>query len=153
MKILDVFKKKKRERVVEEDKSSSSSSPSLRESSIKEEKKEAKQAKPIETEVSKIKKETKIGQSYRILKIPHITEKATDLAEKNQYAFRIFPRTNKTEIKRAVENAYGVDVVSVKIINVHKKKRRLGKILGIKPGYKKAIVKIKKGQKIEVLPR
>ncbi|MDP1538551.1 MAG: 50S ribosomal protein L23 [bacterium] len=140
MAILDVFKKKKRERGIKKE-------------TRKEVKEEAKQAKPIETEASKIKKETKIGQSYRILKIPHITEKATDLAEKNQYAFRIFPRTNKTEVKRAVEDAYGVDVVSIKIINVHKKKRRLGKIRGIKPGYKKAIVKIKKGQKIEMLPR
>jgi len=98
-------------------------------------------------------KEVRFGQSYKILKGPHITEKAGDLTEKNQYVFKIFPRANKIGVKKAIEDTYGVDVVSIKIINVPKKKRRLGKIQGTRPGYKKAIVKIKKGQKIEVLPR
>lgn len=95
----------------------------------------------------------KTGISVRILKEPHITEKATDLTKYNQYVFRIFSNANKSEVKKAVEETYGVDVVSVGIINVRAKERRMGRIKGTSKGYKKAIVKIKEGQKIELLPR
>ena len=88
-----------------------------------------------------------------ILKAPHITEKATNLAEKNQYVFRVWQKANKNEIKKAIENLYKVKVMDVKIINVPAKRRRLGRISGWKKGFKKAIVRIKEGQKIEVLPR
>lgn len=98
-------------------------------------------------------KKTVIGQAYRILKTPHVTEKATDLAAKNQYVFNVLPRANKVEIGKAIESLYGVDVLNVKIINIPPKRRRLGKQKGWREGYKKAIVRIKKGQKIEVLPR
>lgn len=99
------------------------------------------------------KKETKIGEAYKILKFPHVTEKATTLAGKNQYVFKVWKKSNKVEIKKAIEDLYGVDVTSVKIINVPARRRRLGRISGWRKGYKKAIVKIKEGQKIEVLPR
>jgi large subunit ribosomal protein L23 len=89
----------------------------------------------------------------KILKTPHITEKATLQAKENQYIFKVWPRANKTEIKKAIKELYGVDVVSVRIIRVPAKRRRLGRIRGRKKGYKKAIVKIKEGQTIEVLPR
>ena len=92
-------------------------------------------------------------QGYRILKNVHITEKATELAEKGQYIFKVFENANKQEIKKVVESVYHVDVVSVNIINIHRKRKRLGKSIGWKQGYKKAIVKIKKGQEIEILPR
>jgi len=88
-----------------------------------------------------------------ILKTPHISEKSTELTGRNQYVFKVFSRANKTEIKKAIENLYKVKVISVKIIKVPAKKRRLGRITGWRKGYKKAIVKIKEGQKIEVLPR
>ena len=91
--------------------------------------------------------------SYRILRSPHVTEKATDLLKQNQYIFRVWPKSNKTEIKKTIEGIYGVNVVNVKVINIHPKKRRLGRTLGWKVGYKKAIVRLKEGQKIEVLPR
>ena len=91
--------------------------------------------------------------AYRILKTPQITEKATALARKNQYTFKTWPEANKAEIKKAIEDLYGVDVISVKIIKVPRKRRRLGRISGWRKGYKKTIVKIKEGQKIEVLPR
>ncbi|MBU4299279.1 50S ribosomal protein L23 [Patescibacteria group bacterium] len=93
------------------------------------------------------------GEGYKILKSPHITEKATDLTQKNQYVFKVYPEANKIELKKAIEAIYGVDAVAVKIINVPRKRRRLGKIRGWRKGYKKAIVKIKEGQKIEVMPR
>lgn len=89
----------------------------------------------------------------KILKSPHITEKATELAKKNQYVFKVYPQANKNEIKKAIEELYNVDVLDVKIINIPKKRRRLGRISGWRKGYKKAIVKIKEGQKIEILPK
>lgn len=90
---------------------------------------------------------------YQILKSPHVTEKATELAKKNQYVFKVDPRASKIEIKRAIEDLYKVDVINVRIIKVPRKRRRLGRISGWRKGYKKAIVKIKKGQRIEILPR
>jgi large subunit ribosomal protein L23 len=117
-----------------------------------------KKAEPTPVKTAKAvnkKPEKKIvsGKNHRILNIPHVTEKAGDLAEKGQYIFRVFSEANKNEVKKAVESDFGVNVVSVKIVNVRRKKKRLGRIEGFKSGYKKAIVKIKKGQKIELLPR
>jgi len=103
--------------------------------------------------IAKPKKVVKSEVAWKVLKRPHITEKATELTEENQYIFRVSSRSNKIEIKQAVADVYGVVVESVKIINVPPKKRRLGKTQGWRKGYKKAIVKIKKGQEIEVLPR
>ena len=111
-----------------------------------------KTEKPAQIPVPKVK-EKRIGEAWRVLKSSHITEKTTDLIKQNQYVFKVWPKANKTEIKRAVENLYGVNAMSVKIIRVPKKKRRLGKIKGWRKGYKKAIVKLKGGQKIEVMPK
>lgn len=94
-----------------------------------------------------------IKQAYKTLKSPHITEKATDLTKKNQYVFKVLKGANKTEIKKAIKNLYKVDVQTVRIINIPPHKIRLGRIEGWKKGYKKAIIKIKKGQKIEILSR
>lgn len=88
-----------------------------------------------------------------ILKAPYITEKTTNLAEKNQYVLKIWNRANKHEIKKAIENLYKVNVINVKIINVPAKRRRVGKIPGWKKGYKKAIIRLKEGQKIEIFPK
>jgi len=98
-------------------------------------------------------KEKESIKIYQILKAPHITEKTTNLAEKNQYVFKVWGKANKNEIKKAIENLYKVKVMDVKIINVPAKRRRLGRISGWRKGYKKAIVRLKEGQKIEVLPR
>lgn len=119
--------------------------------------------KPVE-KVKEIKKETpkvlkrartmlKKGIAYRILKGPHITEKATALSKKNQYVFKVYSRANKIEIKKAVEQLYNVKVLTVKIIRVPRKKRRLGRITGWRKAYKKAIVMVKQGEKIEIAPR
>ncbi|MBI2450501.1 MAG: 50S ribosomal protein L23 [Candidatus Nealsonbacteria bacterium] len=107
-----------------------------------------KKEEPI---ISKTKKV--LGQAYRVLRKPHVTEKATDLTSVNQYVFEIFPGVNKNQVKKAVEDAYGVDVVGVRMINIPRKRRRLGRIEGWQGAYKKAVVRIKEGQKIEVLPR
>ena len=106
--------------------------------------------KPILYQKSAKSKKTTVF-SYDIVKKPHISEKATMLSGGNRYVFKVYPNTNKIEIKKAVEGVYGVDVLSVSVVKIPKKKRRLGKVQGFKSGYTKAVVKIKDGQKIEIL--
>ncbi len=89
----------------------------------------------------------------KVLISPHISEKGTAISKQDQYIFRVAPKANKTEIKKAVESLYGVNVLSVNTVKIPKKKRRLGKISGFKKGYKKAIIKIKKNQKIDIFPK
>jgi len=113
--------------------------------SVQEEKKASK------TEIKKVVlKESKTA--WRILREPHVTEKATDLTHLNQYAFKVFNNPSKPEIKKAVEQVYGVEVEKVRKISIKGKTRRRGRHIGWKPGYKKAVVTLKKGDKIEVLP-
>ena len=88
----------------------------------------------------------------QVIKKPHISEKSTRLIkEENKYTFIVDDSANKIEVKSEVERIYDVDVEKVTVVNIPDKKRRLGRIEGIKPGHKKAIVKIKKGQSIEIL--
>jgi len=96
-------------------------------------------------------KTKKYDFSFDAIKQPHISEKASVMAEKDQYIFEVSPNYNKNEIKNAVEGIYNVDVLSVNVIKIPSKKRRLGKTEGFRKAYKKAIVKIKNTQKIEIL--
>ena len=89
--------------------------------------------------------------SYTMVKEPHISEKATYLAESNKYVFKVYDRANKPQIKKSVEGIYGVNVLSVNIIKIPNKKRRIGRTEGFKKGHVKAIVTIKEGQKIEII--
>ena len=130
----------------------------------KKEKDKAKEKKA--TPVSVIKKEEPISVnprsenprksassskfSYSIIKEPHISEKATTLGEKNKYTFKVYNNANKPQIKNAVEGIYGVNVLSVNMIHIPHKKRRLGGTQGFKKAFNKAVVTIKEGQKIEV---
>lgn len=99
------------------------------------------------------RKEAISSTAWQVLKHPHVTEKAADLAEQSQYVFRVLPRANKPAVKKAVQDLYGVEVISVHIISIPPKKRRRGRIEGWRKGYKKAIVRLREGQKIEILPR
>ncbi len=94
----------------------------------------------------------KAGEIYRILKEPHVSEKATYLSDQGKYTFKVFSQANKIQIKRAVTNLYGVRVRDVKIINIKPKKRILRGIEGIKGGHKKAVVTLEQGEKIEIMP-
>lgn len=71
---------------------------------------------------------------------PIVTEKATLLMEQNKYTFEVTPKATKPEIKAAIENLFDVKVVSVNTILPPRKKRRVGKFVGFKPRYKRAIV-------------
>jgi len=94
-----------------------------------------------------------LGKASQILCSPHVTEKTASIEGENKYVFKVLPKANKIEIKKAIKDLYGVDAIGVRIINIPKRQRRLGKQKGWRKGYKKAVVKIKKGQKIEILPR
>lgn len=85
-----------------------------------------------------------------IIKSPVVTEKASKLGENNQYAFYVDPKSNKTEIKLAIEKIFGVKVLEIKTINVHPKKKRVGRYAGLTNRKKKAIVTLDKGQAIEL---
>ncbi len=80
---------------------------------------------------------------------PLITEKSTLLrATKNQYCFVVRPDTNRSEIKKAVEEALSVKVENVRVINMLGKTKRMGRFVGKRPDWKKAVVTLKKGEKI-----
>ncbi len=86
---------------------------------------------------------------YELLRAPIITEHSMKLVESaNRYTFKVPKTANKIEIKKAVEAVFEVDVIKVHTINVLPKAKKVGKYEGLKPGYKKAIVQLKEGQKI-----
>jgi large subunit ribosomal protein L23 len=87
-----------------------------------------------------------------IIKKPLITEKATMLREKeNKYVFKVAPESTKLQIRQAVEELFKVVVLDVHTTMVRGKLRRMGAHAGYKSDWKKAIVKIKKGQEIKML--
>lgn len=88
----------------------------------------------------------------QLVKHPIITEKATRLSGLGQYLFLVSNNANKPEVKKVIEGVYKVTVEKVRIITVKPKKLRVGKILGEKKGYKKAIVTLKKGQTLDFMP-
>ena len=88
-----------------------------------------------------------------LVKNPLITEKATDLSPLGKYVFLVDKKANKSEVKKAIEAIYKVKVKDVNTINLKPKTRRLGKTLGVKPGYKKAVVTLAAGQKLDILPQ
>lgn len=112
--------------------------------------KEPKKSEEKEVLPKVVLKESKIA--WRVLREPHITEKATSLTRLNQYIFRIQENASKDDVRHAIQEIYGVHVVKVRKIHIPKKKRRHGRHIGWKSGYTKAIVELRKGEKIEVLP-
>ncbi len=87
---------------------------------------------------------------YQVLKRPLVTEKGTKQKEQsNQIAFEVDRRANKILVRNAVENIFKVKVLGVKVINVKGKERRIGRNVGKKPDWKKAIVRIAPGETIE----
>ena len=80
---------------------------------------------------------------------PVITEKSAALAEKNVYTFKVAADYNKIAIKKAIEEAFGVNVVKINTLNTKSKDKRVGRYTGKTKTYKKAIVTLKDGDKIE----
>ena len=88
---------------------------------------------------------------YQILKRPVVTEKSTAQADAaNQYTFEVDPRANKMQIKDAVETAFNVSVLAVRIVRIPAKKGRYGRMMITKkPAYKKAVVTLARGNTIQ----
>lgn len=86
---------------------------------------------------------------YDVLRRPLITEKNTMLDAQNKYTFEVAVAANKPMIRRAVETLFKVDVLAVNVSHVHGKMRRVGKSRGMTRDWKKAVVTIKPGQRIE----
>jgi len=86
---------------------------------------------------------------YEVLRRPIITEKTTLLQGQNKYVFAVSTAANKAQIKEAVEQAFNVTVKAVNVQMVPGKVRRIGRNIGQRPDWKKAIVTILPGQKIE----
>lgn len=84
-----------------------------------------------------------------IIKNPRITEKASNVFEQGVYTFDVAAGANKTEIKKAIFTLYKVKPVKVNILSVQKKKTFSRGIKGVKGGGRKALVYLKKGDKIE----
>ena len=81
---------------------------------------------------------------------PIITEKATILSELNKTVFKVHSGANKRSIKKNIEKIFKVTVTKVNIINQKRKKKIKQGKPSVKPGYKKAIITLKKGQSIDL---
>jgi large subunit ribosomal protein L23 len=88
---------------------------------------------------------------YDVIVRPVLTERNTELMEGNRYTFEVAPDANKIQIKAAVETAFDVKVLAVNTLNVHRKLRReRTRFRGYRSGWKKAIVTLAPGEKIDV---
>jgi large subunit ribosomal protein L23 len=85
-----------------------------------------------------------------LVRRPIVTEKATLLMEQNKYTFEVIPQATKPEIKAAIEDLFEVKVVQVNTQNLPRKKRRVGKFIGFKPQYKRAIVTLAPGDEDKI---
>jgi large subunit ribosomal protein L23 len=89
-------------------------------------------------------------RGHQALVRPIITEKNTLLAEQGKYTFEIAPNVNKIEVKRAVEEVFNVRVTAVNVMRVPGKQRRMGRTYGMTRSWKKAVVTLEPGQRIEL---
>jgi large subunit ribosomal protein L23 len=88
--------------------------------------------------------------NYKLLKAPRLTEKSVRQKETgNQVTFLVDKSANKIEIKKTVEALFKVTVLGVNTVNVLGKNKRMGRYVGKRPDWKKAIVTLKAGDKIE----
>jgi len=89
----------------------------------------------------------------RVLIGPWITERSHSLMALNKYVFKVAKSSSKIQIGEAIKELYGAKVIKVNIINIPPKKRNFAGKAGWKSGYKKAVVTLKEGDKIELLNR
>ena len=90
----------------------------------------------------------------RIIKQAIVSEKGTIMRdESNRYVFKVNPDANKIEIKSAIEKAFSVKVLDVKTMNMKGKTKRLGRFEGKRSSWKKAIVRLKEGDSIDIFEK
>jgi large subunit ribosomal protein L23 len=86
---------------------------------------------------------------YEVLRRPLVTEKSTRLSEGHKYVFEVDKKASKAQVKQAVETAFKVGVVKVNIIRVPGETKRMGKREVTAPAWKKAVVTLSEGDKIQ----
>lgn len=90
-----------------------------------------------------------IHNSKSVLKRFYISEKASRLQAFNKYMFEVERTANKQEIRKQVEQIYKVHVTNIRVLNMPSKVRNVGRHIGVKAGFRKAIVELKEGESIE----
>ncbi len=91
-------------------------------------------------------------KTHQVLRRPLITEKSTaKQGEANQYFFEVERKATKNDIRSAVESIFKVSVTKVRTLNVLGKRKRVGKNVGLTSDWKKAIVTLQEGDRIEIL--
>ena len=86
----------------------------------------------------------------QILIAPVVSEKSYSLINDNKYTFKVHKDAHKTQIRQAVEQLFDVKVERVNVLKVQTKPKRRGRFMGTKPGWKKAVVQLRKGDSIEI---
>ncbi|MCQ2554457.1 MAG: 50S ribosomal protein L23 [Clostridia bacterium] len=85
--------------------------------------------------------------AYDVILKPVISEQSMDMAATKKYTFKVASDANRTEVKKAVEEIFGVSVKKVNIVNCDGKLKRMGRTSGMTPAYKKAIVTVSEDSK------
>ena len=85
-----------------------------------------------------------------VLLAPVVSEKSYSLISDRKYTFKVHKNAHKTQIRQAVEELFEVHVENVNILKVQPKPKRRGASVGIRPGWKKAIVQVREGESIEI---
>ena len=154
MAFLDILRGRKREEGKPERLQKGVLKRAERPAKKREEIKIAAPKKPTKASATKEEKSLKTQQSLlaaELLLKPHITEQSNLLAQKNIYTFHVRPSANKISIKKAIKEMYGFEPLKISVINMPEKKRKVRGKTGIKSGFKKALVYLKEGEKIEFL--
>ena len=86
----------------------------------------------------------------QVILTPIVSEKSYAASTRGSYTFKVHPDAHKTQIRQAVEELFSVKVERVNVIKVQAKPKRRGQIKGIRPGWKKAVVQLRAGDKIEI---
>lgn len=107
-------------------------------------------AKEVVSEGAKMVQDKDSASVYQYIISPYLTEKTSLLNAGGQYAFKVSKKANKIAIKKAIEQLYGVHVEKVRVSIIPSKRRQLGRFEGEKKGFKKALVRLRRGEKIEV---
>lgn len=88
------------------------------------------------------------GININLIKGPSITSKAVTLLGENRYTFLVDPKLTKPNVKEVIEFLFDVKIVKINSCNLAKKKRRVGRSIGVRPRYKKVIIKLAEGSQI-----
>ena len=88
--------------------------------------------------------------NMKLLRHPHLTEKTVRQKEElNQVTFLVEPNANKVEIRKTIEKMFKVSVLNVRTLKIRGKVKRMGRFMGRRPDWKKAVITLKEGDRIE----